>query len=407
MTNKTISINPSLFSLGSLSKTKKNRDKNNKPNKIPLISPNKLKDKILRRIKEHKLKENENSRNDDSKSSGQEKENDSNLSKYTDEFTDSIEYLQSLSEQSKRENYENDYARKVEKRKQDLQRKTLKSYSNNYTMPEVNLDLPDELRETLTPISPDRFQSNYYSPQPPIQVKPPTVQGTPVPYGVLKGGSKPTYRQWVRTQKNPSIYVETPQSNVQNTSSREQKLQMLKKKMLENNQAKQNLHNNTTTIINTPTYTPPTNITQTESFINNDADIYPDANVMTASAITPLVNTNNNIVPEKNAGPYKKITKRTIRKKYKLGKSKNKRKVGILIKDSQTRKNIIASHKELKKTNIKDCKKHLQNHNLINIGGGAPNDVIRATYEAAMLAGEITNINKDTLLNNFLKEDKS
>ena len=59
------------------------------------------------------------------------------------------------------------------------------------------------------------------------------------------------------------------------------------------------------------------------------------------------------------------------------------------------------------RTHLKDCKKYLQIHNLIKIGGGAPNDVIRATYESAMMAGEITNINKDTLLNNMLKEDNS
>ena len=56
MSNKTISINPSLFSVGT-TKTKKKRDKTIKQNKTPLISPNVLKNKLLKRIKEHKQKE--------------------------------------------------------------------------------------------------------------------------------------------------------------------------------------------------------------------------------------------------------------------------------------------------------------------------------------------------------------
>lgn len=416
MTNKTISINPSLFSVNSLSKTKKNREKNSKPNKVPLISPNKLKDKILKRIKEHKIKETEGLENNNKTDSTKNENKKEDISKYTDEFNESIEYLQSLSEQSKREKAQNDYSKKLQRRKDEIQRKTLKSYTSYENMPEVNLDLPDDLRETLKPLSTEEFLQAQPKQNMNIQVftqKPPTTTNN-VPYGVLKGGNKPTYRQWVKTQKNSPIHIHTPthsqqESLVQNTSSREHKLQLLKKKMQENEQVKRSQTIATTNIIaentNTIFTSEPTNEIINEQQIDDDFIMdekeYENP-IMNQPPTTQNQEGGNSIV---RSGPYKKTIKRTIRKKYKLGKSKKKRQVGILIKDSQTRKNVINSHKELKRTPIKDCKKYLQTHNLINLGGGAPNDVIRATFESAMLAGEITNINKDTMLNNILNEE--
>ena len=102
----------------------------------------------------------------------------------------------------------------------------------------------------------------------------------------------------------------------------------------------------------------------------------------------------------------KKLIKRTVRMKYTLGKSTVYRKVGVLMKDKNTRKKILSAQKDLKMESIVEVKRYLKEHGLIKTGSCAPNDVIRKTYEAAMLTGEIVNNNKDTLLHNFLSDTK-
>ena len=80
------------------------------------------------------------------------------------------------------------------------------------------------------------------------------------------------------------------------------------------------------------------------------------------------------------------------------------RHISVLIKDKQTRKKIINTQKELKKTNITDVRKYLRQHGLIKIGSLCPADILRQTFESAVMAGEVTNTNKETLIHNFLEQ---
>ena len=102
--------------------------------------------------------------------------------------------------------------------------------------------------------------------------------------------------------------------------------------------------------------------------------------------------------------PVKKIQKRVKTIKYHLGKSPEN--ISVLIKNRKTRKLVQHEHALLKQKSIIEVKNYLRSKNLIKAGSVAPNDVLRQMYEQSILAGEITNKNKDNLIHNFFN-DKS
>jgi hypothetical protein len=396
MSNKKIDINPDLFNIGGSSKTRKRKEKREKPSHVPLISPNVLKNKLLKRIKEHKMKETENLENNKKKLPNTNVENIStkpnlvDLGNYTDEFNDSINYLQTLSKQKKVD----DQKELHEKKKKELEQRTVKNYQSilsSSSMPHVNIDLPEELKEPLISVNTSQF--NFTTPS--ISLTQTPYKNEP-PYGCLKNGSKPTYKDWNRTQKN--LVVSNPNlslvidsnisSNISsNTSERENRLNSLKNKIKEKKIIEQITANNIEIV--SPLPTGGTNIIEnkTSNVVVNNLDI-------------------NNQLDNDEEINDKQTIKKTIRRKYTLGKSKHKNSVGILLKDRGTRKKVLAAHRELKKKSINDIKSYLRDHNLIKVGSNAPNDVVRKIFESSMLAGEITNSNTDTLLHNLMKDDK-
>jgi len=412
MSNKTIHVDPALFSIGKYNKTKKNREKKEKPVIKPLISPNILKNRLLKKIKDHKQREikNENSKTTETTNLKPSLVDYSEINKnnYTDEFFDSMNYLQTLQTEKKQK-------QEKEKRYNDLQRKTIKNYSHMEYGNEnviVNLELPESLNEPFINIENNEI----------IHLN----KKDNVPYGILKGGSKPTYRTWVKTQKNPINVVTNSNSallidnNNKELSQREKRLNALKETIRQKQILDKSKINKepdvdvtlTTNLIQKPTDKINANDTvifneiHTISKLNDDNENNNISNMNTnvvANTISIETDQTNQENKVKAGSIIKRITKKTIKRKYTLGKSKIKRAVGVLLKDQRTRKRVLAAHKDLKMKAINDVKEYLRTHNLLKIGSNAPNDVLRKLYETSMLAGEITNINSETMLHNFMK----
>jgi hypothetical protein len=370
---KTIQINPELFKFSS-SKTKKNRE-----NIItPIIKPNQLKNKFLNRIKQHK--------NNEIKESNLEKNKEDE--KYTDEFYGALDYLSDLSKKHKRDADKEKYEKTIQEKKQSLNQRTVKNYDFT-NIPHVELELPPEL------IEPIKTPYNYNEP---IHLK--YNIDKEIPHGCLRGGQKPTFRSWQnQTRKNSPVDIDipltsaSPEINVKPLKTlaitREERLEMIKNK-LKNLETKQSISESVQL-----------NPIQSSNVDTNTLDnIQSTPDTSFSTAVQPETST-----VESEIKPTKYI-KKTIRRKYTLGKSNMYRKVGILIKDKQTRKKILNAHKELKKTSIGDIKKYLHKHGIMKVGSIAPNDVLRKTYECSKLAGEITNINKETLIHNFLNGEE-
>jgi hypothetical protein len=203
------------------------------------------------------------------------------------------------------------------------------------------------------------------------------TQILPTPkYGCLKNGTLPTYRNLMnQTRKNvPEQIIGGGALPAINTKS-----------AIESNATNSSVANG-----------PGTNVVPDKP---NISTIMKNA-IQSNQIQTKLENMNRN-----KARPKKMKRKKTIRRTYKIGRSKIMPKVSVLVSNKTIRNNISTKTHLIKQTPIHEIRKYLIKHGFIRVGAITPNDVLRKMYETAMLmCGEIQNHNPDNLLYNFLHD---
>ena len=340
---KTIQINPLLFKMGGYNQTR--REKKQKPQLKGAIRPNTLKKSLLQRIKDHQKNEQENMKE---RLNEQTKTNTVAVSTetpdvFTTDFKSSISYLEQLSKDRKK-------AKKLKKEKNqeafrnsliNSSRENLKTADviSHQVSPQVNVCLPMSLK--------NKTYKNY-------------APSTEPPYGILKGGGKPLYSDW--------------------------KKQTLKK-------TSSHIHN--TPIHNTPIHNTPIHIENPQTSHNPLFEHrQKKLNDLKTKFQTKFKNDNLRKNPM-----TQEVTRKTIKRKYKLGRLQDK--VVVLIKNNETRKNIQRECDILKRKKEDDIKAYLRRRGLIKTGSDPPIDVLRKIYESAYLTGDVYNKNKETLIHNY------
>jgi hypothetical protein len=240
--------------------------------------------------------------------------------------------------------------------------------------------IPSPIIEPLVSLSPSHSPSPSSIPSTTLSVSTPTFSPIKLtddkPYGCLKQGKKPTFRLYNKTIKH-STNIENKNEPVL-YSERQQKLNDLRNK-----------HNSKP------------GVGSLSSYGSGDGGHETDEKGEKGEKHKNKI---SNSTSSNRAIKIRKRLRKTITKRFKLGKQGNI--VGVLIKNNDTRKKIQREHSLLKNKNLSDVKKYLVEQKLIKIGSTAPPNIIRKIYEDSVLTGEVENVGKDVILHNFLEQNK-
>jgi hypothetical protein len=361
-TKRTLTVDPKLFEFSS-NTTRKKRAKPEGGGGIKVKAPaakkknDSLKKRsILKMIREHQESRYKQLFDQENQKTPVQKPTDSG--DFNKEFTEAKLFMENLSQQAEQN--------------QKIKSQTLKRYPATTSQSLLYHPMSENLQsfETAVPQTPSS-----------IHISPPK-------YGCLKNGSLPTYRTYMNaTQKQqPSLPISTVHVPMPVQAP----------------------------ILGGQRQLPqPPVATQMPNLLNRSFPTEQDTSARVEQKIKDAMTRVNHI--QQTAGkleelrtkmkPMRKRRKKTIRRTYKIGKSKVLPRVSVLVSNKTIRSNISIKTQELKQVPIHEVKRHLIKHGLIRVGSTAPNDVLRKMYESSLLmCGEVNNHNPDNLLYNFLHD---
>lgn len=438
MSSKTIQIDPKLFQVGSSkNKTQKNKSRKRSLNRsekktlASVIKPNKAKKELLKLIREKQKRDREKMINEERKNKKED------IAEFSSNFEESMGYIQKVLAENKK-------SKTLKQHKQNTKQYDKQS-DNQLTQPNIQEQITNQTQSHITQQTKPQIQSNLNNNVPKIIqqsgmpshslvpkndnkkthldngmnnnttvidethdkinlsshqqqqsdstiFKPtmPTLANKPdPPYGCLKGGNKPTFKEYNKTMKRSEIMKNVGINNNDKSKLLNNTLdQKLKEKQLQKSIEK-NIHP-----------------LKKESELSKE--IRERREKLRFHQQQAKMENGGGGTRHKSKDiktRFQKYKVKTIKKTYKLGKYKNKKQIGVLIKNNATRKKVKFETSLLSKTPIPKIKKYLREKNMIKYGSHAPDSLLKKMFTESMLSGDVTNKSNDVLIHNYFNKE--
>ena len=402
---KTIQINPELFRFTTTNKTRKKRDDSNKPIKIKTaakpVSSKTVRNRLLKYIRQQQDTNYKQQLLSTPKPTPT--ATTSNDSGFESDFEDSLKYLSSIAEKNQNA-ISPEYKRRHNATLRQLPPTTESllygsTLDNTLFDANVGLELPDvfnDVAPSSTTESPMLLQRSQHSAIP--------------KYGCLKNGARPTYRMWKnQTLRSPPMSANVPTSMGGTNIAPKPSLMNLSYPGITvvggRNEATfgRNEATRSNAIRSEATFGQ-SNASRSDTSSDRmfGSGSSREAELLEMKKQYERKKTMDQRPRPKNL--FRKLKqKRTLRRTYRVGKSKHYPRLGVLVSNKTLSKQITTKAQLLKQVPMEEVKKTLIKKGLIKVGSTAPTDVLRKMYESvSLVCGDIQNHNPDNLLYNYM-----